>query len=150
MRSETWRALGPFLGGLGLATLLAIGGLLAWSRWQASAVFNMPNVPLAVDKSLGINTDLSPLDMVERHEALAAMQDAGFRWLRQRFSWHAIEPEQGTYDWTVWDEIVEDVGQYRIQLIAVLDGSPPWARETSPKMPGAAAAAPRYSPLLGM
>jgi putative inorganic carbon (HCO3(-)) transporter len=128
VRSETWRALGPFLGGLGLATLLAIGGLLAWSRWQASAVFNMPNVPLAVDKSLGINTDLSPLDMVERHEALAAMQDAGFRWLRQRFSWHAIEPEQGTYDWTVWDEIVEDVGQYRIQLIAVLDGSPPWAR----------------------
>lgn len=128
MRSQTWQALGPVLGGLGLAALLAIGGLLAWSRWQASAVGNMSNVPLAVDKSLGINTDLSRLDMVERQEALAAMQAAGFRWLRQRFSWHAIEPEQGTYDWAVWDEIVEDVGQHRMQLIAVLDGSPAWAR----------------------
>ena len=48
MRSQTWQALGPVLGGLGLAALLAIGGLLAWSRWQASAVGNMSNVPLAV------------------------------------------------------------------------------------------------------
>jgi O-antigen ligase len=128
VRSQTWRVLGPLLGGLGLGTLLAIGSLLAWSRWQGSAVGDTPNVPLAVDKSLGINTDLSRLAASERQEALTAMQDAGFRWLRQRFSWQVIESERGVYDWTIWDEIVGDLADHGMQLIAVLDSSPAWAR----------------------
>jgi len=128
VRSREWRVLGLLVGGIGLATLLAVGGLLAWSRWQGSSADGMTNVPLAVDKSVGINTDLSRRATVERQEALAAMQSAGFRWLRQRFPWSEIEPEPGAYDWAVWDAIVEDVGQYEMQLIAVLDGSPAWAR----------------------
>ena len=128
MRNQTWRALGPLLGGLGLGTLLAIGGLLAWSGWQGSRAGDMPNVPLAVDKALGINTDLSRLDGSERQEALAAMQAAGFRWLRQRFLWQAIESEQGVYDWAIWDEIVGDLAEHGMRLIAVLDSSPAWAR----------------------
>ena len=128
MRSLIWRALGPLLGGLGLGTLLAIASFLAWSRWPVSRAGNIPDIPLASDKSLGINTDLSRLDGSERQQTLAAMQDAGFRWLRQRFSWQAIEPERGAYAWTIWDEIVEDSEKYRMKLIAVLDGSPAWAR----------------------
>ncbi len=128
MRTQTWRALVPLLGGCGLAVLLAVGALLTWSRWQGSSTVDITEVPLAVDKSVGINTDLSRRDRLERQEALAAMQSAGFRWLRQRFPWSAIEPEQGVYQWAVWDAIVGEVGQYSMQLIAVLDGSPTWAR----------------------
>ncbi|MEJ2735340.1 MAG: beta-galactosidase [Anaerolineae bacterium] len=64
----------------------------------------------------------------ERQQALTAMQDAGFRWLRQRFSWQVIESERGVYDWTIWDEIVGDLADHGLQLIAVLDSSPAWAR----------------------
>jgi O-antigen ligase len=88
----------------------------------------MAYMPLAADKSLGVNIDLSLLDGEERALALDTMEAAGFRWLRQRFPWEAIEPARGSYDWAAWDRIVQDVSRHKIELIAVLDGSPTWAR----------------------
>lgn len=87
-----------------------------------------PWIPLAADKSLGVNTDLSRLDASAREEALTAMEAVGFRWLRQRFTWNTIEPVRGEYQWSIWDEIVQDVARHNIQLIAVLDGSPDWVQ----------------------
>jgi O-antigen ligase len=120
------------LAGLVLVFSLWAGALWAWMRWAAP----QPGVddssptyaPLAGDKSLGVNADLSNYDDARREQALAAMQAAGFRWLRQRFPWDAIEPEPGAYDWTVWDEVVQGAARHNLELIAVLDGSPAWAR----------------------
>ena len=55
-------------------------------------------------------------------------QTSGFGWVRQRFPWDAIEPEPGMFAWQPWDAIVEDVTQRNLTLVAVLDGSPGWAR----------------------
>ncbi len=118
--------------GIGLALLLACGSLLSWvllSPSRGSAFLGVPdNVPQATDKSLGINTDLRLLDETSRAEVLAALQAAGFQWLRQRFDWDAIEPESGNFRWEVWDEVVEAADRHSIALVAVLDGSPRWAR----------------------
>jgi O-antigen ligase len=129
---RTWRPLFLALVGLGLAIALAVGAWLAYERLSAngSGAAHGPllQIPFAVDKTLGINTDLSRLDSGAREEALMSMEAAGFHWLRQRFSWDAIEPEQGTFDWKVWDNIVEEAARHNLGLIAVLDGSPVWAR----------------------
>jgi O-antigen ligase len=129
---KSWRLAGPILLGLGLAGLLAVGSLLALLRSPAllpsPGKGKLPYVPLAADKSLGVNTDLGRLDKAERRERLAEIRSTGVFWLRQRFPWDAIEPEQGVYDWAASDEIVEDLKQQHVGIIAVLDGSPAWAR----------------------
>ena len=114
--------------GLGLAAALVVAALLAWQRVEGAQPDELLYVPLAVDKSLGINSDLGRLGRAEREVTLAEMEAAGFRWLRQRFPWEAIEAEQGTYDWVPWDDLVDSASEHNLRLIAVLDGSPAWAR----------------------
>lgn len=128
MNARTWRILTLTLLGLGMAALLAVGALLAWWQWRDSEPTAQPYVPLAVDKLLGTNVDLSRFNAAGREGALAEMEVAGLRWVRQRFPWDAIEPEPGTFDWALWNEIVEDVSRHNLKLVAVLDGSPVWAR----------------------
>lgn len=132
MSDKPWRPLALVMLGLGFAALLAAVAWAAYARQEAygsrSVGDSLPYVALAVDKSLGINTDLSRLGIAEREDVLAAMEAAGARWLRQRFPWDAIESEQGVYDWTIWDPIIEDIDRHNLKIIAVLDGSPVWAR----------------------
>lgn len=132
MSRKQWWVSGLVLLGLALSAVLLASSWWIWSRQsssgQGSGSDALPYVPLAADKSLGVNADLSRLDAAERQEALAAMEAAGFRWLRQRIGWDRVAAEQGVYDWAVWDEIVEVVTRHNLRLIAVLDGSPAWAR----------------------
>lgn len=117
-----------------LVLLLALGALLSayLNPARGPAFLGVPeSVPQAADKTLGINTDLGSLDDISREEVLAAIQAGGFRWLRQRFPWEVIEPEPGRYEWADWDKVVEAADRHSIQLIAVLDGSPRWARATA-------------------
>jgi O-antigen ligase len=85
-------------------------------------------IPWASDKVLGINADLSGLDPGSLEQALTDLEDAGFRWLRQRFPWDAIEASPGEYEWSAWDAVVEGAIRHNLALIAALDGSPAWAR----------------------
>jgi O-antigen ligase len=85
-------------------------------------------IPWASDNVLGINADLSGLDPRSLEQALTDLEDGGFRWLRQRFSWNAIEASPGEYEWSAWDAVVEGAIRHNLALVAVLDGSPAWAR----------------------
>ncbi len=116
--------------GLGLAMGLALAAVGIW-LWAGSGVGHATSPAMgaaASDKSLGVNADLSAYDVKTRAESLVAMEAAGLRWLRHRFPWDAIETEPGVYDWAVWDEIVRDARRHGLQIVAVLDGSPSWAR----------------------
>ena len=134
MTGVTLRRWAPALLGFGLAGLLAFAALVALARSRAAAAGVTYGVPapvrLAADKGLGVNADLSHLDPASRERALAEMEEAGVRWLRTRFPWDAIEPERGVFDWGLWDAIVEAATRHNLRLIAVLDGSPSWARAT--------------------
>jgi len=114
---------------LSLSALFAAGAMLSWlgsagTRSDESLAF----AALASDKTLGMNADLSGLDPADMEQSLAAMESAGFRWLRQRFAWDAIEISPGVYDWGAWDAIVEGAARHNLELLAVLDGTPAWAR----------------------
>jgi len=84
--------------------------------------------PLSRDKSWGVNTDLSMLSARERQRVLDTMRSLGVKWIRQRFAWDRIEPQPGVLEWMTWDAIVTEVAQRGMVLMAVLDGSPTWAR----------------------
>jgi O-antigen ligase len=121
--------LGLALLALGLSALFAVGALVSW-QGSADTPSDGPLgfSALASDKSLGVNADLSGLDPASIERSLVDMESTGFRWLRQRFPWDSIETSPGVYDWSAWDAIVAGAARHDLDLLAVLDGSPAWAR----------------------
>lgn len=124
---------------LALAAYLAAGATGAralWARWQAArtvarGVAYGPEAlfPAAGADVRGVNVTL---EAYEDGAALARSLDllaaGGFRWVRQRFLWAEIEPARGEFRWERWDAIVEACRERDLAVIAVLDGSPAWAR----------------------
>lgn len=60
--------------------------------------------------------------------ALETVNALSFGTVRQRFSWAELEPLPGAYRWQEWDRILPLVHAYGLDVIAVLDTSPDWAR----------------------
>ena len=97
-------------------------------RWPHTDV-----VPYAV------NADLVPLNETELARALDLLVQAGFGWVRLRFPWFAIETAPGQFTWEPWDRVVQEVTARGLQIIALVDGTPPWYRppgeEDNPVVP---------------
>lgn len=88
-----------------------------------------PMLPAAFpSQPWGVNVALEGRDETEMRRTLASAHQAGFRWMRQRFPWDEIETAPGIFCWEPWDRIVAAVREHDLALIAVLDGSPSWAR----------------------
>jgi O-antigen ligase len=123
----------------GVCVLLTIVALGAWQTSEAALAREKRGVQLATrDANLpyhqplaGVNVDLRQYmdDETLAHE-LERMADLGFVWVRQPFFWAEIEPEQGVFTWELYDRLVEAVAKLdgRLRLVALLDGTPPWAR----------------------
>ncbi|NLE77498.1 MAG: hypothetical protein GX605_12205, partial [Chloroflexi bacterium] len=77
---------------------------------------------------LSVNVALEDQTPEGRRALLRLAGVAGLETVRQRFPWAAMEPEPGRWDWQPWDDIVQAVQDEGLQLIALLDGSPTWAR----------------------
>ena len=89
----------------------------------------------------GINVFLEQeVEPAKRELAVQMASEAGFRWLRQEFTWEDIEihgkddfedrrhePHQSS--WQKYDHIVELAQQYEMGLIIRLSNPPAWARE---------------------
>jgi hypothetical protein len=59
---------------------------------------------------------------------LEVLKTNNIRVLRIAFGWDAMEPQQGKYDWTFWDEFVRmAVDDYDIKLIPYVCYTPQWA-----------------------
>ncbi len=107
---------------------------------DAAQTLDLPyRLPLA-----GVNVDLLHYSPEDLNGQLDRIQAAGFTWVRQSFLWEQIEPERGQFDWSAYDALVEAVAQHEgLQLVAVLDGTPRWARHTlAPDHPFAPPASP--------
>jgi O-antigen ligase len=107
--------------------------------YGTSALQAVPNVPF---NRYGINTflDQDVYDAQVQRD-FAAIQAAGFGWVRQEFIWDQIEPgaKGNHYDtknqvdaWAKWDRIVNAAQQYHVQLIVRLDYAPTWATTGNP------------------
>jgi len=85
-------------------------------------------IPLATVQPLGVNVALEQYDDKSLRRALQLIRDGGYHWIRQHFPWSEIEPQRGDYRWERWDAIIEAAREYGLEIIAVLDTSPAWAR----------------------
>ena len=88
-----------------------------------------PPLPWAAERLRpGVNADLTTQDDAALSETLARLAQLGLTTVRQRFDWNQIEPTAGQFTWDAYDRIVAAANAGGIELLAVLDGSPAWAR----------------------
>lgn len=91
-----------------------------------------PVHPLFPSPAYGIHTFLwwHP-DLAQRD--LALVNDLGFGWVKQKFSWRDIESiEKGQYDWYRPDLIVQMVADAGLKLVVRLDQHPLWSVASLP------------------
>jgi O-antigen ligase len=116
---------------------IVAGAALAATQQHAQAArgifFGFPEPLAPPQHGSGVNVALEQYDEVQLQAELAHIQQAGFSWIRQTFPWAQIEPEQGRFDWTKWDHIVQNSGD--LNLMAVLDTAPLWAAASSLQPP---------------
>ncbi len=130
------RRLGAILYLLCLGLLLFVGFLAAFGqRWLNRGIVygSPPEIPLASVYPFGVNVALEQYSLSQRGQLLSRLENDGFHWLRQVLPWDQVEPHPGTYLWSPWDDIVEDVARHDLSLILVIDRAPAWART----LPGA-------------
>lgn len=100
----------------------------------------LPYVIHAAGRELAINVDFTRFTADQIPQIASVLQVNGFRYVRQPFRWSDIEATKGTYSWERHDAIVDALEARGIGVIAVLQGSPGWAR--SDEMQGFADAPP--------
>lgn len=91
-----------------------------------------PAQPPVSQPRFGVNVSLERYhDDDSLRRVLEIVRNTGFGAVRQRFSWAEIEPAPGEYHWEGWDRALPILSEYGLQMIAVLDTSPAWARPSS-------------------
>jgi O-antigen ligase len=113
---------------LGLLCFVAAAGLWRLNHTLSERAILPLADPLANLNQVGINVNLDQYDADELERVLVQISDVGFRWVRQQFPWYEIERQRGVFEWSTWDAIVRACAAHDLNLIAVLDGSPQWAR----------------------
>ncbi len=122
---------------LGAALLIQAQADVAFETrgWEmATTQRTMPTRPLPI---AGINVELTLYAANELPQQLDAIAGLGFVQVRQPIYWELIEPEQGQFDWSLYDPIIQAVADHpQLEFVAVLDGTPRWARaRTAPDHP---------------
>ncbi len=129
-------------------------------HWVNTAVRPQPQLaPYAVTDHadvpmMGINTFLEQeAEIVKRERSLQLISEAGFKFIRQEFTWEDIEYHgKGDFEdrrnvdaigvvsaWDKYDNIVDLAEQYDIQILARLSNPPSWSRALSDEEIGAQA-----------
>lgn len=85
-----------------------------------------PRTPAALAVNTALDQYTSDADL--RH-ALTLIRNNRFTLVRQHFYWNDIEPRAGEFAWDKWDRIVAAAGENGVELSAVLDTTPEWARD---------------------
>jgi hypothetical protein len=56
-------------------------------------------------------------------------QKMGANAIRAQLSWSAVEPSQGNFDWSSFDQVVSAVASHGMKLLVLVDFTPQWAAE---------------------
>lgn len=89
--------------------------------------FEQPYVVQPSGRELATNVDLRLFTPEDIDSVAATMGDAGFGYVRQKFSWAEIELAPGEFDWAVYDTIVTALNAQGIEVIAVIVDAPQWS-----------------------
>src|ERR1700720_3171056 len=102
-----------------LLLLLCLAALLlsgCTPNARSSAAYE-PDTAAAIPEGIGVNihfTDPQPGEM-------KMLAGAGFRWVRMDFYWQRIEVAKGLYDFTPYDRLLNQLDQYNIRALFILD-----------------------------
>ena len=90
-----------------------------------------PPAPPATKAALGIAAggSIAWYDDAKLAKELDGYVTLGATWIRLDISWSASEPQQGKYDWAVYDRLVSKVRERGINIIAMIGYTPAWARD---------------------
>ena len=118
------------------AVMLALGLLLALSAAVADAYLHRgietssspPYVVQVSGRGLGTNIDLRSFPVNQVEAVTATIRANGFQYVRHPFVWSEIEMEHGVYDWEQYDAIVRSFSDAGVEVVAVVYGTPVWAR----------------------
>jgi hypothetical protein len=97
-----------------------------------AACSGSPPPPAAVPRSFAlprdflgmVSDDAFAAGPVQRAQTLAAERRTGVELLRRTFSWPAIEPRRGTFDFSAYDAYMAATARAGIQVLPVLFGRP--------------------------
>ena len=71
------------------------------------------------------------MEDAEQLSYLRKLRDGGVTWMREDFSWGALERSQGVWDWSVGDRLMTNVSKAGMNVVGVLGYSAPWASSGS-------------------
>jgi hypothetical protein len=100
-----------------LGCLLLLASLWAWAGTSATALAALPSPE--IPQGVGVN-----IHFVKAHERdLDMVAEAGFKFVRMDFTWSAIEREKGSYDWSGYDELTQNLEKRGLRALYILDYS---------------------------
>ncbi|MDX1872661.1 cellulase family glycosylhydrolase [Mycolicibacterium sp. 120266] len=67
------------------------------------------------------------MDQADLDTAMQHLQSMGVTQIRVFLPWRAMEPADGTYDWTQADQLLDTAASYGIAVDAAITSSPTWA-----------------------
>jgi len=104
--------------------------------WAALA-----DAPL-VEESLGVNIHF----IDPKPGEVKMIADAGFRWVRMDFIWEVTEPERGRYDFSRYDRLLQQLDEFHLRALFILDyGNPLYTNGKSVRTPEARGAFARWA-----
>ncbi len=94
----------------------------------APAAAVAPAVAPSVAERFGVAHSQLPLyDSPTLEKNLDPLQSAGIGWARSAFAWTDLEPQQGTWDFSKFDNYVDMAAAHGINILGILLTSPTWA-----------------------
>ena len=80
------------------------------------------------ETAFGVNVALEQYSDADLTRALELIRGSGFGYIRQHFHWSEIAPRRSEFAWEKSDRVVARADEFGLQLIAVIDTTPVWAR----------------------
>ena len=101
-----------------------------WPAPQApapEATLPAPVTPNEYRDRVGFSTHVVWMDDSEQLSYLRKLRAGGVVWMREDFSWGALERSKGVWDWTIGDRLMTNVSRVGMNVVGVLGYSAPWA-----------------------
>lgn len=90
-----------------------------------------PIVLHVAGNSLATNLDLRAFPASQIETIAATIRANGFRYVRHPVKWEEIETERGQFNWESYDSLFRSFEDAGVEVIAVVSGTPLWARSES-------------------
>lgn len=75
------------------------------------------------------DSSLYYMDETDLKTAMQDLQSLGVTQIRVYLPWRAVEPTDGTYNWTQADQLLDTAASYGIAIDAAITGTPGWATQ---------------------